>query len=573
MTAKINESQPNWQPRKWIVPPGLEQILQKFDTRAELIIEKFFQNKNQPLMIHGPTGVGKSMFTEYFIHKFRNVTNNKTVIYLNCAAIPSELLESELFGYEIGAHSTATVSKAGYLEIANDGVIIFEEIGEMTRPLQAKLLMAIETKIFSKLGSTEQINFKAQIIATTNAKQESFREDFWFRFNIFSVPPIHERRIDILYYMEHFDSDIMKYLTRGVVLSVLSYNWPGNVREIERVCLSIRENIINLKKNPLIQDRLIEKIIPEYSFHRLSAIMHLDKKVSGFRFDKAQQFVDALLKGKINVRALDNFLQENKLSFDCLNPLFFSNPKSNRENTTNSAIDATDNHLVRPHNTTYLFSFFGLQQFCRIFFQDINANADILDLTSTFTHKETPKNEIMETFTCDKKYTQKSNFSGKTIGPLQEHINPFIFLNNTIHKSPLYLNFSKIDDNTKSAIIAALKFLTKLQTIEDSDIENLYDLFKKNKSNKFLSYYFDSESKAENIEEIPIEYIAYSDIKELYYETLCNKIGLRHGSQKRIAEIAQFSTGTISQDFTELKIKEKFSDPNFPPRKRLVFLK
>jgi hypothetical protein len=88
-----------------------------------------------------------------------------------------------------------------------------------------------------------------------------------------------------------------------------------------------------------------------------------------------------------------------------------------------------------------------------------------------------------------------------------------------------------------------------------------------------LSYYFDSESKAENIEEIPIEYIAYSDIKELYYETLCNKIGLRHGSQKRIAEIAQFSTGTISQDFTELKIKEKFSDPNFPPRKRLVFLK
>jgi len=589
MSTKSNESQDNWHPRHWILPPGFERCFQKFDIRCELIIANYQNKKSQPLLIHGQTGTGKSMFTEYFIHKFRKITNKKNITYLNCAAIPSELLESELFGFEKGAHNTATYPKAGYLEIAGDGVIVFEEVGEMARHLQAKLLMAIETKRYCRLGSTTSLEFKAQIIATTNAEQRAFREDFWFRFDIFSVPAIHERRCDILYYMEHFDPDLMRYLTRGVVFSALTYNWPGNVREIERVCFSIRENILNIKKHERVEDVYLEKNFPEYSFNRLSAIMNIDRKVSGFRFDKSQQFANDMLKENINVDTIDSYLQKSKLSLDCFNPTFLSDLKKENSTTSSAEGGVTSCFFHRLCNGDYIDTFWGLMQFCNFFFQDIESKYDILDFKSTVKYEEVKNNNPLKTFTCSEKYIQKFDYKPTQPKHRPSDFDPFGFFDKRAYKQPYYIHYAELTkrlqrdkiepgederlEEWKATILESLKFLTKLKNIDENVITDLYGFYQKNPTNRFLSNYFGGQNQVEKVEEVPIENITLDDLKDLYYETVCHAIGTSHGFKKKIAELANRTPSLITQDFEKRNLNEKFSKFNFTPRKRILIIK
>jgi len=169
-------------------------------------------------------------------------------VKVNCAALPQELLESELFGYERGAFSGALRDKPGKFELAHHGSILLDEIGEMSPHLQAKLLHVLQDGEYSRLGARRPLSADARILATTNARLAEavaagrFREDLYFRLDVIriEVPPLRERRPDIPLLCEHFVrfyADKYKSAVRALPPDVLeafvAYDWPGNVRELE----------------------------------------------------------------------------------------------------------------------------------------------------------------------------------------------------------------------------------------------------------------------------------------------------------------------------------------------------
>ena len=573
MSVKGDTEHTEWSPRKWIIPPGLIPTFKRFDMRCNLMIERFKESCGRPLIIHGPTGVGKSMFTEYFVYKFRLATGKMKVKFLNCAAIPNTLLESELFGYKKGAHSSATDDKIGFFESAEDGVIVLEEIGEMEKQLQAKLLLAIEHKIFFKIGDTKEITLKAQVIATTNAERDKFRDDLWYRFDMFSVPPIHERRIDVLYYINAFDKELIKILSKGAVVSLMAYNWPGNVREIERVCNSIRENIeITRLEQAEIESTLSCKFEGDMS-KDLGIIMKIESKDSDLVFDKFKKLAIKMIKLHIDVDKLEDVIASNGLSFNTFTSLFFDNDLSYYY-----SMDYIDEGRCFKKDVDLKFNlaFNGLLVLCKLFSQDPQGDYDLLDL---------------ENFSIDLKPSEETS-SAPYLGPNQEFGSIFdcTQVKDDVQRNNLILLFngfcsyiyeSTIDDirnwpkHYKEALVESLKFFTGIDSISIEDVDDILSFFKKNYNNKFIQKLLGCgvESEPEQAEEHPIEEIHVDDLKALYYETVCNKIGTERGYQKKLAKIAGKSEGTISQDLDRLGLNEKFEKLKIAPRKRMVFLR
>lgn len=198
------------------------------------------------VLIRGESGTGKELFAKA-IHHHSN-RKNKPFIVVNCAAIPENLLESELFGHEKGAFTDAYTRRIGKFELANDGTIFLDEIGDMSLNLQSKLLRVLQEKTFTRVGGNEIIYSNARIIAATNRNLEElvskgeFREDLFFRLNVVTItlPPLRERKEDIKLLVDYF---IAKYSTKykkevnGIskeaIDILLAYDWPGNVRELE----------------------------------------------------------------------------------------------------------------------------------------------------------------------------------------------------------------------------------------------------------------------------------------------------------------------------------------------------
>jgi two-component system response regulator FlrC len=198
------------------------------------------------VLITGESGTGKEVLAHY-VHA-RSARANKPFICVNCAAIPENLLESELFGHEKGAFTGAIARRIGKFEEANAGTLLLDEISEMDVRLQAKLLRAIQERVIDRVGGSKPVPVNIRIIATSNrnlaeaARAGQFREDLLFRLNVVNlrIPPLRERPADVLALAEHF---IAKYAqANGLPLRVLSAEakqalatnpWPGNVRELE----------------------------------------------------------------------------------------------------------------------------------------------------------------------------------------------------------------------------------------------------------------------------------------------------------------------------------------------------
>ncbi len=218
-----------------------------------------------PVLIQGETGTGKEVFADA-LHKYSNSRREKNFVKINCAAIPSELLESELFGYEKGSFSgAAKTGKMGKFEYAGDGVVLLDEIGDMPIDLQAKLLRVLQEKEFERVGGLKPIPFHARIICTTNRDLDElissgkFREDLYYRINVLEmqIPPLRDRLEDISdlssYFIskinEAYDLSIMGISPRADAF-LKSYSWPGNVRElrhvIERSCMMKGSGILDL---------------------------------------------------------------------------------------------------------------------------------------------------------------------------------------------------------------------------------------------------------------------------------------------------------------------------------------
>ena len=216
--------------------PGMKKVI---DSLARLAASEL------PVLILGESGTGKELFARA-LHQ-RSPRAAGPFVALNCAALPDHLLESELFGYEKGAFTGAINRKMGLLEVADKGVLLLDEVGDLTPAVQVKLLRALETKEFLRLGSTRPVRTDLRLVSATNHDLEkksaagTFRSDLYYRINgvTLHLPPLRDRPGDILPLAEHFleGARIKKKLSEQAAALLQSYAWPGNVRELQMVVL------------------------------------------------------------------------------------------------------------------------------------------------------------------------------------------------------------------------------------------------------------------------------------------------------------------------------------------------
>jgi len=210
---------------------------------------KLYSKSDSPVLITGESGTGKELFARAIHNQSRR--NLKPFIAINCAAIPDQLLESELFGYEGGSFTGGRKEgKAGIFEIASGGTVFLDEIGDMAPHLQAKLLRVLQEKKVRRVGSAIEVDFDARLISATNqnidemVKNKEFRMDLLFRINLFNIniPPLRDRKEDLPILFEHFahihsqryHKDIVG-IEQNAMRKLINYNWPGNVREFQNV--------------------------------------------------------------------------------------------------------------------------------------------------------------------------------------------------------------------------------------------------------------------------------------------------------------------------------------------------
>jgi Nif-specific regulatory protein len=236
--------------------------------QEKLEIVKKIATSSSPILITGDSGTGKELFAEQ-IHKYSDRSEN-TFIKVNCAAIPENLIENELFGHVKGAFTDAVKDHTGRFELADRGTIFLDEIGELPLSMQAKLLRVIQHGTFEKVGSNTSESVDVRIIAATNRKLNeevqsgNFREDLYYRLNVLplEIPPLRKRKDDILplatFFLSRFNiknNKNIKGFSSSSVEAMLSYAWPGNVRELEN---SIeRAVIITTSENIRTQDLLL----------------------------------------------------------------------------------------------------------------------------------------------------------------------------------------------------------------------------------------------------------------------------------------------------------------------------
>ncbi len=241
--------------RKLPETPETSQIVCESElTKRIFALAEKVANTDATVLLLGESGVGKEVVAK-FIHRL-SPRQNKPFIALNCAAIPENLLEAEMFGYEKGAFSGAIKSHKGKFEQAHKGTLLLDEITEMPQTLQAKLLRVIQEKTIDRIGSEKPIEVDVRIICTTNKdvrkemEEGRFREDLYYRINVFpiNIPPLRERREEIeplaLHFLRIYSSKFnkpIKNISPEAIKVLKGYPWPGNVRElenaIERACV------------------------------------------------------------------------------------------------------------------------------------------------------------------------------------------------------------------------------------------------------------------------------------------------------------------------------------------------
>src|SRR3989339_1180575 len=242
--------------------PAMQKVFQMIENIA---------NTDTTILLQGESGTGKELAARAVHQKSRRAGH--PFVAVNCAAIPDNLLESELFGYERGAFTGALERKLGKFELADGGTIFLDEIGCLPVGMQSKLLRVIESKLLSRLGGEKELPINVRIVAATNINFEQaieagkFRQDLYYRINVIPItlPPLRERKSDIPLLTRHFlqkftqeTNKLVKGFTPEAEKALLQYNWPGNVRElqnlIERLVVLSRHDFISLDDLNLRQE-------------------------------------------------------------------------------------------------------------------------------------------------------------------------------------------------------------------------------------------------------------------------------------------------------------------------------
>lgn len=308
---------------------SFKQIIGKDDKIRKIIEQvKTVSNTQAPVLITGETGTGKELIAK--ILHFLSDRRAGKFISVNCAAIPENLLESELFGFEKGAFTGASSSKKGKFELADGGTLFLDEIGEMAVHLQSKILRAIQEKEIEPLGSEKTVKVDIRIITATNRDLKKrvetghFRADLYFRLNVINIdlPPLRERRGDIFlladFFIKKFNEVYSKQVT-GISSEVKtifeSYNWPGNIRELENVI----ERAVIMSVSPLIDLSLLpDGLNPEKSGEKAFGIKEYIKAevaVSGVDeiYSKVLGKLEKELIGEIMINTDNNKSQAAKM--------------------------------------------------------------------------------------------------------------------------------------------------------------------------------------------------------------------------------------------------------------------
>ncbi|MBD3223768.1 MAG: GAF domain-containing protein [Caldithrix sp.] len=238
---------------------------------------------NTTVLIRGESGTGKELIAQA-IH-YNSPRKDHPFISINCAAIPETLIESEFFGHEKGAFTGASATKKGRFEMAQNGTVFLDEIGDLSPMTQVKLLRFLQEKEFERVGGTQKIKVDVRIIAATNADLEQrmetndFREDLYYRLNVFSIflPPLRERKTDILLLADHFmlkfarqQGKSVRRISTPAIDMLMRYHWPGNVRElencIERAVIVCQEQVIHsYHLPPTLQTAESSNTMPRHS--------------------------------------------------------------------------------------------------------------------------------------------------------------------------------------------------------------------------------------------------------------------------------------------------------------------
>jgi DNA-binding NtrC family response regulator len=219
---------------------------------------------NVPVLLLGESGVGKEILAR-LIHKM-SIRAHRSMVKVNCAALPADLLESELFGYEAGAFTGAGKSKPGKFELAHKGTILLDEIGEMSAGLQAKLLHVLQDGTFSRLGGRANVQVDARVLAATNIDvkkamaERRLREDLYYRLNAFTltVPPLRERREEIPVLLRYYMNNLARQFGKNTLpisskleQECLHYHWPGNLRELGNL---VKRYLVLEDENELVDE-------------------------------------------------------------------------------------------------------------------------------------------------------------------------------------------------------------------------------------------------------------------------------------------------------------------------------
>lgn len=270
------------------------------------------------VVITGETGVGKEVVSRVLYQQ--SPRNNKPFVKVNCAALPDGLLESELYGYEQGAFTGADKKKKGKFELAHKGVLFLDEIGDMSLPLQAKLLHVLQSGEFAPLGSEREIKADTWVIAATNhdlaekIADKTFRADLYYRLNIIKIyiPPLRERPEDILEllnfytaeFISQFSNKNIKKLDKSTIDSLLSYHWPGNVRQLQNMLKRIL--ILGNGKEIIEELKRTESEFPESKQNGNKRIIKtLSTPSSSFDFDEEMPDLSSFSLKDIRKKALD----------------------------------------------------------------------------------------------------------------------------------------------------------------------------------------------------------------------------------------------------------------------------
>ena len=293
------------------------------------------------VLIRGETGVGKEVIAKY-IHENSN-RSKQTLIVQNCAAIPEQLLESELFGHKKGAFTGADKDKVGLFEAADNGILFLDEIGDMPLLLQAKLLRVLQERKFRPIGGTKEISVNVRILAATHTnlmdkiKKNEFRADLFYRLNVFpiTIPPLRERHKDIIPLSEHFIKLISRsmnieppVLNQQVRKQLIKYSYPGNVRELKNI----------VERSVFLSDF---KIISSIEFGESESIQH----------QKIQTTIDPIITESdlLEAASLKNIVgnYERNVLIDCLNAC---NWQTKRVAEHLALPLSTLNHKMKKHN-------------------------------------------------------------------------------------------------------------------------------------------------------------------------------------------------------------------------------